>query len=81
MATAASLLNEYGAALRGSWGTIDGRSEQIALAHLADAIVEHGNDELPEAKTVALRNTLDVCPSGGCHWTEFCDAECNPDGM
>jgi hypothetical protein len=67
----ADCLREYGEALRGSWGDIDGRSERAALHQLAEAI------ENPTLYSMdAMRNTLDVCPLGLGHWQEFCDSEC-----
>lgn len=74
--TTADLLDEYGSALRGSWGGIDGRSEKRALLNLSAAIREYGNTELPAPKVKRLRWDLDVCPLGQGHWTEFCDPEC-----
>ena len=67
----AGCLREYGSALRGSWGGIDGRSEQAVLQDLADAI------EAPEKYELAwMRRNLDICPAGNGHWIEFCDKEC-----
>ncbi|KQO98434.1 hypothetical protein ASF30_10255 [Leifsonia sp. Leaf264] len=74
--TTASLLNEYGSALRGSWGGIDGRSEQTSLGWLAAAIDRYGNQELDEYTVADLRAQLDVCPEGAGHWTESCDSSC-----
>lgn len=68
----ASVLNEYGSAIRGDWGSIDGRSEQGTIIDFADAI------RSPEIYTVALlRNAADICPHGGGHWTEHCDDSCD----
>lgn len=74
--TTADLLDEYGSALRGSWGGIDGRSEQAALGSLSKAIIDHGNDCLATASVQSLRDDLGICPAGNGHWTEFCDDEC-----
>lgn len=76
MTTGPDLLDEYARALRGSWGDIDGRSEQSALNTLSDAIRTHGTGDLPDVTVQGLRTTLDVCPSGLNHWTMFCDEEC-----
>lgn len=72
MSTTADLLREYGSALRGSWGDIDGRSEKQALHALADAIETHGSTALSESEQRRLREELGVCPDGGGHWAYFC---------
>lgn len=74
--TVADLLDEYGASLRGSWGDIDGRSEQSSLWELSDAIRNFGNSALPEHEVASLRYGIDVCPKGKGHWTEYCDEDC-----
>lgn len=74
--TTADLLDEYACALRGSWGDIDGRSEQGALNCFSDAIREYGNAPLTESEVARLRDDLGVCPHGGSHWTDYCDDEC-----
>ena len=61
------VLREYANALRGDWGSIDGRSEKISINAIADAIVA---DEPPTIE--ALRAEADLCPQGGGHWTEHC---------
>jgi len=67
----ASTLREYGAAIRGDWGSIDGRSEQSTIGTFADAITS------PHEYTVEqLRNNADICPHGCGHWTEYCDRTC-----
>jgi hypothetical protein len=65
------VLCEYGAAIRGDWGSIDGRSEQSSIETFADAILK---PEKYEAAT--LRDQADLCPSGSGHWTEHCDDDC-----
>jgi hypothetical protein len=72
MTTTADLLNEYGEAIRGAWGDIDGRSVRGDLAELAEGIREFGNTELPEPKVLELREGLGVCPKGQGHWEYFC---------
>lgn len=76
MTTGPDLLNEYGSALRGSWGDIDGRSERAALDALAEAMRAFGVTELPKAIVRALRLTLDVCQNGSGHWSKFCGSDC-----
>ncbi|MBT2587972.1 hypothetical protein [Arthrobacter sp. ISL-95] len=67
----AGCLREYGSALRGSWGDIDGRSEQMSLNVLAMAI-----DNPIGFDVLSMREALGVCPAGHGHWTEFCAEEC-----
>lgn len=74
--TCADLLDEYGSALRGSWADIDGRSEEGSLAVLSEAFRTYGNDRLLPPDIERLRESLDVCPFGYAHWTEFCDKDC-----
>lgn len=79
--TVADLLDEYGSALRGSWGDIDGRSEQMSLWHLSDLIRKYGNAALSGEEVDEARENLGVCPYGGRHWTYFCDDTCaDPEG-
>lgn len=78
MSTTADLLDEYGEAIRGSWGDIDGRSERMALQDLAAAIRQHGNQTLSDERVDELRQNLGVCRAGSGHWTEFCDPDCTP---
>ena len=73
--TTADLLDEYARALRGSWGDIDGRSEQIVLNELAAAIREYGNAPLGTSEVLRLRDYLGVCSYGGGHWTFYCDED------
>lgn len=67
----ARVLYEYGEAIRGDWGSIDGRSERSTIHEFADAILT------PDDYTVeALRSQADICPNGSGHWTEYCDNDC-----
>lgn len=78
MTTTADLLDEYGSALRGAWGSIDGRSEKIALAELSASIRTYGHHELMTTTVQRLRDALGVCANGGGHWVDFCeDYECS----
>lgn len=72
MTTTADLLDEYAQALRGSWGDIDGRSEQAALNTLSKAMRTHGTSDLEPSEVKSLRESLGVCDKGLGHWTEFC---------
>lgn len=65
------VLREYGSAIRGDWGSIDGRSEQFTIESFADAITS------PHEYTVEkLRNDADICPHGDGHWTDYCSDTC-----
>jgi len=72
----AQALREYGAAFRGSWGDIDGRSVQGEMQAFASA-VEGG----PEAEWSLFkwRDDLGLCPDGGGHWSGgwhgFCETD------
>ena len=67
----AQVLREYGAAIRGAWGSIDGRSEQGTIEDFADAFLK------PENYTAKqLRDRADICPHGNGHWTEYCADDC-----
>ena len=67
----AKVLREYGSAIRGDWGSIDGRSEQGTIGTFADAITS------PHKYTAEqLRNDADICPHGSGHWTEHCSDSC-----
>jgi hypothetical protein len=69
----AKVLCEYGEAIRGDWGRIDGRSERSTIQTFADAI---NKPQIYTAET--LRLMADICPLGSGHWTEYCDDECEP---
>jgi len=65
-----AVLCEYGAAIRGDWGSIDGRSEQSSIGTFADAML------FPERyEKATLRDQAGICPTGGGHWTEYCDVD------
>jgi len=67
----ANVLREYGSAIRGDWGSIDGRSEQGTIDTFADACLK------PNDYTAAqLRDLADICPHGSGHWTEWCTDSC-----
>ena len=66
----AQAIREYGQAIRGDWGSIDGRSVRIEMNKLADA-VEEGN---PSHRDIQWwRNELGICPHGCMHWTMYCE--------
>ena len=59
---ATDVLREYASALRRDWGSIDGRSEKIALNHLADAVEHYGTATLKQIDLVGLRLAAGVTP-------------------
>jgi hypothetical protein len=68
---ATDVLREYASALRGDWGSIDGRSEKIALNRLADAVEYYGTATLKQIDLVGLRLAAGVTPSGSGEWYDF----------
>lgn len=68
----ARLLNEFGSAIRGDWGSIDGRSIQGDMDNFASWV--KAPESMPDIET--CRDWMDVCPHGGGHWTAYCDEEC-----
>lgn len=68
---ATDVLREYASALRRDWGSIDGRSEKIALNHLADAVEHYGTTALKQIDLVGLRLAAGVTPSGSGEWYDY----------
>lgn len=70
----AQALAEYGAAIRGDWGDLDGRSVRYQL----DDLVALLRKQPTPAPTIEhLRMEMGVCPRGGGHWTQYCgDVKC-----
>lgn len=67
----ASVLNEYGEAIRGDWGSID---ERPTINTFAEAMLH------PDKCSVErLRLAADICPHGHGHWTQYCDKYCGDD--
>jgi len=67
----AKVLCEYGEAIRGDWGSIDGRGERSTIQEFAAAILEPGSYTIED-----LRSQADICPNGYGHWTQYCDEDC-----
>lgn len=63
----ARALGAFGAAIRGDWSDIDGRSVRAQLDTLAAALAP----EAPEATYEDLCRWVDVCPENRC-WPEHC---------
>lgn len=68
---ATNVLREYADALRRDWGSIDGRSEKIALRQLADAVDHYGAATLKQIDLVGLRLAAGVTPSGSGEWYDY----------
>ena len=79
MSTVANLLVEYGNAMRGDWGDIDGRSVLSDLENMAGLVDLFGNQEIPDGLVVAARYSAYLCPAGNGHWRDWCDKDCNGD--
>lgn len=65
----AQALTEYGEAIRGDWGSIDGRGVRTELHELAALL---RLDPTPAPDISELRRKFSLCPGGGGHWTEHC---------
>lgn len=74
MARPTDLLREYGSAVRGYWGELDGRGVKACLDDLADLIEETGNADLHDGASSEERSYLELCQHGRGHWASFCDA-------
>ena len=68
---ATDVLREYADALRRDWGSIDGRSEKVALRQLADAVDHYGAATLKQVDLVGLRLAAGVTPSGSGEWYDY----------
>jgi hypothetical protein len=65
------LLGEWRAALRGDWGSIDGRSSRSELESW-EAIMRAAMDGNPVDVSRA-RELMGLCPHGGAHWSNNCE--------
>lgn len=65
---ATTILREYGGAIRGDWGDIDGRSVKRVLEEIADVI----EGKKPSPSLEVWRVDLSLCPSGEGHWRRHC---------
>lgn len=68
----ARLLSEFGSAIRGDWGGIDGRSIQGDMDNFASWV--RNPESLPDIKT--CRGWMGICPHGEGHWDDYCDDTC-----
>ena len=78
---ATEVLREYADALRRDWGSIDGRSEKIALRQLADAVDHYGTATLKQVDLVGLRLAAGVTPSGSGEWYDYPVDEAGEDNV
>lgn len=78
---ATDVLREYASALRRDWASIDGRSEKIALNHLADAVEHYGTTALKQIDLVGLRLAAGVTPSGSGEWYDYPADEAREDRL
>lgn len=65
---AAQALSEFAAAIRGDWGSIDGRAIRSQL----DMLVGYFLAPQTTPSIAGLRSKLDICSIGGGHWTSYC---------
>lgn len=73
----AQALSEFGGAIRGDWGSIDGRSIRSQL----DNLVRYLRAPETTPPLADIRVVLDICRYGGGHWTQYCeDYECGKAG-
>lgn len=73
---AAVVLREYGAAMRGDWGNIDGRAVRGDLEDIAGWI----DNPVAFPGLLAAREQVGICRSGGGHWIDYCtEEECEAD--
>lgn len=70
----AQALREYGQAIRGDWGDLDGRSVLSQLNNVADELLIDTDQSLDK-----WRQELGICPDGGGHWSGkwygYCETE------
>lgn len=72
IAEIATLLREYGQAVRGDWADLDGRSVRYVLDEIADQLdgASIWTDLVTERRSIA------ICPSGLGHWQRYCTQGC-----
>ena len=70
------VLREFAEALRGDWGSIDGRSLQLSLNELAEEMVQAVNEGSASKSVAELRDAFGMCTNGRGHWSEHCEFLC-----
>ena len=74
VATVQRVLGEWAQAIRGDWGSIDGRTCRDQLDDLAEALTSDTKTDIKQ-----LRDDSGICPHGGGHWTMYCTDSCESD--
>lgn len=64
----AQVLMEYGEAIRGDWGSIDGRSERSSIQCMAGWVRDP--DTFTDLRTG--RDQVNICLDGEGHWQSYC---------
>lgn len=77
--TPADLLDQYGEAMRGSWGDIDGRLIRSQLGRISDLMRKHGDKALSSKLLRDTRFHLDLCLFGEGHWDRYCSDHTHED--
>lgn len=67
------VLREWADAIRGDWGSIDGRSVRADMNLMADTLLAANHDSGSQVTVRALRQTMGVCAVGGGHWEWYCN--------
>lgn len=73
VANGLNVLSEFGQAIRGDWGSIDGRGIQGNLEELIEEMQADKAIDIPQ-----MRDNMNICIAGGGHWQMYCDEDCEP---
>ena len=68
----ATVIREYGQAMRGDWSEIDGRWVRDDM----DTIARWISGDAYYVSDLCGRESLGLCPSGRGHWDHHCDLDC-----
>lgn len=71
------VLQEWANALRGDWGSIDGRSSRYQIEEIIAVIQCVTPDDTFQKRLLVARSAANVCLSGGGHWQQYCDDGCD----
>lgn len=71
--TVSDIISEYGQAVRGDWGSIDGRSVRDDMDTMSLIVRKYGDMELPPKAYAYLAYQFGLCVNGGGHWLSFCE--------
>ena len=61
-----------GSAIRGDWGSIDGRTIRDICDWIGDVL--NGTNPIPDDARFVMET--DICPDCGGNWTEYCSPGC-----